>query len=459
MAVRPLFGKFGGDISMSSAAPQPNRPAIKGGLLAAADALDLMNAWFFMTEINGEVGISRIENDGTLTHFGWDSLQLLLSNTFVEIGNRHMPIAKFWQAHHCRRQCKIVFKARGNLAPDEYNQFRGFAITPVAGYQKQRRLLRHLWRIVCKRDKTKFKYFMRWLAWCVQNPDRRAEVILVLMSEDEGCGKSTIGQTVLNIFGQGKGRHGLLVEDKEQLLGKFNSHLETTCFVLGEEVLWAGDHSTADALKSRITASTIPIEDKYRARRSVPNRLHVMLTTNHTWAIPAGVNARRYFVVEVSNEVAQDRAWFAPLYQDLEDGGTAEFLNLLLTLKLGDWHPREVPKTAELAQQQLLSAGSIEQWLLACAEMEGVIGNGPTPAAQLGTLVSTQELYGAYSDFTRRRNARVDGPPNFGRLLKKICGPSRRLPTTRSPHRAPGYSIPSAAQLSGLVHAHLRAGI
>ena len=83
---------------------QANRPPITGGLLAAADAIDLMNAWFFVSEINGEVSISRIEDDGTLTHFGLDDLQLLLSNTFVEIGNRHMPISKFWLAHHCRRQ-------------------------------------------------------------------------------------------------------------------------------------------------------------------------------------------------------------------------------------------------------------------------------------------------------------------------------------------------------------------
>jgi hypothetical protein len=446
-------------VFVTNPTPQPNRPPITGGLLAAADALELMNAWFFVSEINGEVSISRIEDDGTLTHFGLDDLQLLLSNTFVEIGNRHMPISKFWLAHHCRRQCKIVFKSRGNVEVGEYNQFRGFAITPIVGYQKQRRFLQHLWRIVCKRDKIKFKYLMWWLAWCVQNPDRRAEVIVVLMSEAEGCGKSTVGQVLLDIFGQGKGRHGLLVEDKEQLLGKFNSHLETACFVLGEEVLWAGDYSTADALKSRITASTIPIEEKYRARRAAPNRLHVMLTTNHPWAIPAGVDARRYFVAEVSDEAAQDKAWFGPLYQDLMDGGTGEFLNLLLMLKLGNWHPRDVPKTAELAQQQVLSAGSTEQWLLACAEMEGVIGIGPMPAAQLGTLVSTQELYGAYSDFTRRRSARVDGLPNFGRVLTKICGPSRRLPASRSPHRSPAYSIPGANQLTKLVHRHLKAGV
>src|SRR5258708_9086534 len=130
-------------IFVKNPTPQVNRPPIAGGLLAAVDALDLMNAWFFVSEINGEVSISRIEDDGTLTHFGLDDLQLLLSNTYVELGNRQMPISKFWLAHHRRRQCKIIFKPRGNVGVDEYNQFRGFAITPVAGYQNQRRLLLH----------------------------------------------------------------------------------------------------------------------------------------------------------------------------------------------------------------------------------------------------------------------------------------------------------------------------
>ena len=305
----------------SANATSMRRP-INGGVLNAQTALRHMNDWFFVSEIDGEVSISRIENDGSLTHFGLEHFQLLLSNTFVDIGNnKSVPIVRFWLSDTARRTCKIVFEPTGHTLTDEYNLFRGFAIQPRMGYQKQRRLLRHIWRVICRRDKTKFKYFMQWLAWAVQNPDRHAEVVVVLMSEAEGCGKSTVGQVMLDIFGQGKAGHGLLVDHKDQLLGKFNSHLETVCFALGEEVLWAGDHSTADALKSRITASTIPIEEKYRHRREVPNRLHVMLTTNYAWAIPAGVQARRYFVVEVSDEVAQDKKWFDPLYRDLKDGG------------------------------------------------------------------------------------------------------------------------------------------
>ena len=66
------------------------RPPITGGLLAAADALDLMNAWFFVSEINGEVSISRMEDDGSLTYFGLDC-QIRSSKLAIGI----CPLASF----------------------------------------------------------------------------------------------------------------------------------------------------------------------------------------------------------------------------------------------------------------------------------------------------------------------------------------------------------------------------
>ncbi len=438
------------------------RPALLGGVVDPATAVLLMNSHFFVSERDGEVGIFRIEDDETITFLAMDQFALLLANMFVQIsGNtpqqtgKTMPIAKFWLAHRDRRSCRrIVFEPSGNVHPDDYNLWRGFAVKPKAGFQKQRRLLHHIYRIICRRNKTKFKYLMKWLAWAVQNPHRHAEVVVVFKSDAEGSGKSTLGTVMLEIFGT---LHGLLVDNKDQLLGTFNAHLEVICFVLAEEVLWAGDAKTADSLKSRATAGRIPIEAKYRQQRQVPNRLHIMLTTNHSWAIAAGVQARRYFVCEVSDEVAQAKSWFDPLYQDLALGGTAEFLHLLLALKLGDFHPRQVPKTDELVEQQIMSAGSIEQWLLACAEVEALAGvvHG---TLGIGDDIATQTLYEAYTAYTKTRGLRPDSLTRFGRLMTELFGQSRRLPATQNPKRPPAYSIPDAHGLRAAVLQRLKTG-
>ena len=87
-----------------------------------------------------------------------------------------------------------------------------------------------------------------------------------------------------------------------------------------------------------------------------------MMTTNHDHAVAAGVGDRRLVVYDVSDEHASDKTWFDPLYNDLENGGFSEFLYLLQNLRLGDWHPRQILKTAEAAEQQRMSGDSVSQW-------------------------------------------------------------------------------------------------
>jgi hypothetical protein len=194
--------------------PPGQRADLQGGVLTPAAALLLMNSHFFVSVRDGEVGIFRIEDDGTITFLPSEQFALLLGNIFVLVAGKTIPIAKFWLTHRDRRSCRrIVFEPSGNIHPDDYNLWRGFAVTPQPGFEKQRRLLLHIYRIICRRNNRKFKYLMKYLAWTVQNPHRHAEVVVVFKSDAEGCGKSTVGTVMLDIFGTA---HGLLVDNKEQ---------------------------------------------------------------------------------------------------------------------------------------------------------------------------------------------------------------------------------------------------
>ena len=94
------------------------------------------------------------------------------------------------------------------------------------------------------------------------------------------------------------------------------------------------------------------------------------------------------------------RAWFDPLYRDLDDGGTSEFLYFLQNLKLGDWHPREILKTAETTEQQRMSGDSVSQWSQACIDADAIIGAGRGPYGSETTLRSRD------ANLSRRRSAR-----------------------------------------------------
>ncbi len=415
--------------------PSEKRDRLHGGVFGAGEALNLLNSHYLIGKSEQESGIFRIRNDGSLAFTAPEQFKLEVGNIFVQPSdgsNKPIRAEKFWKEHQWRHEKIIVFKPKGTADPYELNLWRGFGVEPRKGWQKQRRLLRHIWKIICRCDRMKFRYFIRWLAWAVQNPDKHSEVVVILKSRKQGTGKSTVGLVMIKIFG----RHGALVDDKERLLGRFNDWLETKSFILGEEIMWAGDPKSTDKLKSMITAPTLQVERKNGAIREIPNRLHPMMTTNHDHAVAAGVGDRRNIVFDVCDERACDKNWFAPLYQDLDAGGTCEFLWLLQNLQLGDWHPRQIIKTAEATEQQRMSADSISQWARACIEADAIVGNSQGSYAtphDLGTNDTSEALREAYTGYCKQQSLRAGTRAPLARLAP-TCSV---LASASKPSRAP----------------------
>jgi hypothetical protein len=444
----------------AASAPQERKP-LRGGTYPEAEAIELLNSYFFIGKIKDEVGVYRINDDGTITFVPPEQLKLLLQNILVRLSGSGKPISaeKFWKEHRDRHERKIVFKPGGTTEPDEHNQWGGFGVKPRKGWQKQRGLHQHILEVICRRDPRKYKYLIRFLAWAVQNPDKHSGIIIVLKSRKQGTGKTTLCKVMLDIFGQ----HGALIDDKERLLGRFTDWLEGVCFVVAEEILWAGDHKSTDKLKSIITGDTIQVERKFGSCRQTPNRLKVIATTNHDHAIAAGAQDRRNFVLDVSDEHVGDKAWFDRLYQDLAAGGTGEFLGFLLRIKLGDWHPRELLKTAETTEQQRMSADSVSQWAQACIDADEVIGAPPGPHGHivrhsLGGPLSSEALREAYTGFCRQSGLRPVGPEGFGKACAEMFGPRARLPaqsTSGSTNRPWGYHVPTGTNWQRKLDARL----
>jgi hypothetical protein len=443
------FDRWKRQAPYTPALPPGQRKTLRGGTYSPDEALGLLNSHYLIGKSDQEVGIFRIKDDGSLAFIPPEQFKLDVANIFVRQSrgaSKPIPVEKFWKESPQRHQRRIVFKPGGTTEPDEFNLWRGFAIEPRKGWQKQQTLLRHIGEIICRRDQPKFWYLLRWLAWTVQNPDKQAGVVIVLKSPKQGTGKTTLGVVMLSIFGQ----HGALIDDKERLLGRFNDWLETTPFVLGEEVLWAGDHKTADKLKSLITADTIRAERKFGNCRSIPNRLHVIMTTNHEHGVAAGVGDRRYVVLEVDDKRAGNKAWFDRLYRDLNTGGTNEFLYLLQNLQLGDWHPRAILKTAEATEQQRMSSDSVSQWAKACIDADAIIGEARYSGVyDLGARISVESLREAYTGYCKQYSLRPVGPDVFGKACADMFGPRIRMPpssmgasTSRKARRPWGYEVP-----------------
>jgi phage/plasmid-associated DNA primase len=192
----------------------------------------------------------------------------------------------------------------------------------------------------------------------VQHPEQPAEVAVVLRGP-QGSGKGAFARAFGGLFGE----HFIHVSRREHLAGHFNAHLQSAIVVLADEAFLAGDRQAEGVLKMLITESRIPIEGKGRDVVFADNLVHLLIASNHDWVIPAGHDERRFAVLDVAPDHAQDHRYFAALAEEVEQrGGLAAMLHDLRAHDYSDVNLRQPPMTAGLFDQKRHSMDPAARW-------------------------------------------------------------------------------------------------
>ena len=95
--------------------------------------------------------------------------------------------------------------------------------------------------------------------------------------------------------------------------GTFNGHLKQAVVVFADEAFWAGDKAGEGALKAMVTEEHLPIEYKGKDVISVRNHIHLLIASNTEWVVPAGLQERRFCVLDVGDDHMQDHIYFGNL--------------------------------------------------------------------------------------------------------------------------------------------------
>jgi hypothetical protein len=279
----------------------------------------------------------------------------------VQVGTRKdgepefKRVGDLWLESGGRRQYEgITFSPAGDQ-PGFFNLWRGFSVKEQRGDWSF--MSRHIRDVLCRGNERLFDYVMTWMAHRVQRPGEQAEVALVLRGP-RGTGKSLYGRLFGSLFGQ----HFVHVSHPRHLTGNFNAHLQDGVLIFADEAFGAASHAGEGVLKMLITEDAIPIERKGRDVVFVKNCAGVIVASNNEWVIPAGLDERRFCVLDVSDAHAQDHAYFRALIDQMGAGGREAMLFDLMHWDLEEVNLRDVPRTEALDEQKMFSMRPAEKW-------------------------------------------------------------------------------------------------
>lgn len=258
------------------------------------------------------------------------------------------------------------------------NLWQGFAVTPKQGDVSV--WLDHLERVICNGDTANARYLLQYLAHMVQRPQEKPSVSVTLRTDGKGAGKDLFLKPLLTLFG----RHAILLNDTNQVTGRFNAVLEGKILITLNEARIHSDNQL-QKFKTVISEPTAPIERKGVDIMNVRNFARLISTTNHDDAIKVEKGERRQFMLACSeefatreNDPAHDairKAYFDPLVKFAQGSGPSYLLHYLQNVDLTGFDPHKAPATAELMHALALNMAPFDAWLVEIAQNPRVMKN------------------------------------------------------------------------------------
>lgn len=337
------------------------------GYLTEDEAIESMNSKFNIVLYSGKMvifgmGIKDASGRQKITYSSpSDIKQFYVKNVLVGYTQENMPkyklLGEYWITHpKAKRFEQVVFLPNAANHDGIFNLWQGFSCEPKVGSWDL--FHDHLLNNICGGNSEHYKYLIGWIARMLQKPDSPGEVAIVLKG-GRGVGKGKMASVLGKIMGQ----HFLQISNAKHLVGNFNAHLMDCIFLYVDEAFWAGDKQGESTLKVLITEKMNLIEAKGKDALLFPNYLHILMASNLSWVVPAGMDERRYFVLNVSDRKKQDKAYFAAIDKEMfEDGGCEAFMHDMLNYDLSGFEVRDVPKTEALLEQKIQSLQPHQQW-------------------------------------------------------------------------------------------------
>jgi hypothetical protein len=158
----------------------------------------------------------------------------------------------------------------------------------------------------------------KWLATLIARPDLRMEYGVLLVSEHQGIGKTTLGSVILAPL---IGETNVSYPNESAIVNSdFNDWLANKRLAVINEIYSGHSWKAYQKLKSYITDKEVTVNQKYQRTYTTENWCHFFACSNSLRALKVEDDDRRWFYPEVT-EKAWSRDKFSAFRNWLEGGG------------------------------------------------------------------------------------------------------------------------------------------
>ena len=181
-------------------------------------------------------------------------------------------------------------------------------------YKMWENFLENLFPIIEDRQEAK-----RWIATLIARPDIKMLYGMLMVSETQGVGKTTLGEKVLApLVGI---RNCSYPAEHDIVDSQFNDWASHKRLAIVSEI-YAGHSSKAyDKLKAIITDKSVSVNKKFINKYDIDNWIHILASSNSMRALKISADDRRWFVPKVT-ETKRDSDFWERFNEWLkEDGG------------------------------------------------------------------------------------------------------------------------------------------
>lgn len=274
------------------------------------------------------------------------------------------PINIWLESLDRREVSKINFDPSDNPEKDIFNIWKGFNINEYDCKEFNtndcKPLTDHIYKRWCNNNILEYDYVLNYLAHILQKPWIKMGVVLCLRSKKEGAGKGLVMNKLREIIGN---NHYFQCNNLNQITSDFNGITEGKILTNLDEAFWGKDKSKEGMLKNIITEETKLINKKNKEAYIIDDYSNYILTTNNDCFIPATTSGRRYYCLELSNELSgTHNEHNKKIIDSIRNVPSGSFAKLLYERDISNFNPREFTKTDLLQDQIEQNWNNVKTW-------------------------------------------------------------------------------------------------